>query len=315
MNTVDFIEKAKKIHGDKYDYSKVEYKKSKEKVCIICPIHGEFWQTPNMHLKGQGCKFCYYEKVSKRCRKKNSDFIAEMIDKYGNLYDFSESEYKTNKDKVKVICHKHGEFYIRPNDLISGYGCPKCGYELAANKERKTTEEFIEQAKEIHNNKYDYSKVNYINTHTKVHIICPIHGEFLQRPGHHLKGHGCPYCSKSKLESEVEKIFLDNSIKFVQKYSPSWLGKQHLDFYLPDYNVAIECQGIQHFEPVDFASKGRDNEFFKIVTERDKRKKIICDKNNIPIIYFHKFKKYYDSYDIESHNENELINLIYSHGK
>jgi hypothetical protein len=163
MNTEDFIKKAKQVHGDKYDYSKVEYKKSKEKICIICPEHGEFWQTPNMHLKGQGCKNCYYEKVSKRCKKTTESFVKEMTEKYGNLYDFSKVEYKTNKDKVIVICKKHGEFEIRPNDLISGYGCPKCGYEKNSKRFSKGTEKFIEESLHIHGNKYDYSKVEYVN--------------------------------------------------------------------------------------------------------------------------------------------------------
>ena len=130
MTVQEFTEKAKKVHGDKYDYSKVEYINNKTKVCIICPEHGEFWQTPDSHLRGRGCRQC---------------------------------SIKSMKDK-----------------------------------QRLSTEDFIEKAKEIHGNKYDYSKVDYVNSQTKVCIICPKHGEFWQTPLNHLKGKGCPDCYGNK---------------------------------------------------------------------------------------------------------------------
>lgn len=123
----EFISKAREVHGDKYDYSKVEYKGNKNKVCIICPEHGEFWQLPSSHLKGAGC--------------------------------------------------------------------PNC----SGNK-KYTTKEFIEKARKIHGDKYDYSKVEYVNSETKVCIICPEHGEFWQKPARHLMGQGCPNCWHIKKE-------------------------------------------------------------------------------------------------------------------
>ena len=110
-----------------------------------------------------------------------------------------------------------------------------------------TTEEFIKKAKHAHGDKYDYSKVNYIDCKTKVCIICPIHGEFWQTPQYHLNGCGCQVCKESKLEISLSKFLIENSIKFDYKKQFKWLGKQHLDFYLPEYNIAIECQGKQHF--------------------------------------------------------------------
>lgn len=149
-----------------------------------------------------------------------------------------------------------------------------------------TKEEFIEKSKVIHGDRYDYSRVNYKNNKTKVCIICPIHGEFWQRPNNHLSGQGCPYCNDSILEKEVEKILLENKINYINKCTSSklkWLERQHLDFYLPDYKIAIECQGIQHFEPRErFGGK----EEFVNTLERDKRKKEKCIENNINIIYY-----------------------------
>lgn len=122
-----------------------------------------------------------------------------------------------------------------------------------------TREEFIAKARHIHGDKYDYSKVEYKGMHTKVCIICPEHGEFWQTPHHHLKGCGCELCSESKLERKVKFILEENKIEnYKRQYRTSWLNKQSLDFYLPDYNIAIECQGEQHFLPVKhFGGKER----------------------------------------------------------
>jgi len=310
MTTEEFIEKAKKIHNNKYDYSKTEYKKSKEKVCIICPEHGEFWQTPNMHLRGQGCVKCYHKRVGERCKKNEDVFKSEMNERYGDIYDFSKVKYKNNKTKVLVTCKKHGDFLIRPNDLVSGYGCPECGKEKIGLSSRKTRDEFIAEAKLIHDSKYDYSKVEYKTSKEKVCIICPIHGEFWQTPNHHLRGHGCPNCNESKLEKKVRNYLTEYKIAFKTKKKFDWLNKQHIDFYLPEYNIGIECQGIQHLEPVDFASKGRENEYFKIVTDRDNKKRSACAEHFVPIIYYHEFPKYYGKYKLEAHNKEELINAI-----
>ena len=127
MTTEEFIQKAKAVHGDKYDYSKVEYVNSKTKVCIICPEHGEFLQTPEKHLIGRGCPACSRVTLARR--------------------------FSMGQDK------------------------------------------FIQRANEVHHGKYDYSQVVYINSHTLINIICPLHGVFCQDPSSHLKGCGCPTCA------------------------------------------------------------------------------------------------------------------------
>ena len=189
LTTEEFIRKAKEIHGDKYDYSKVEYVDNRTKVCIICPEHGEFWQRPNNHLMGNGCQKCIGKGLTQE------EFINEAREIHGDKYDYSKVEYKTKKDKVCIICPKHGEFWQIAQSHLSGHGCPKCAIEKAGETQRLSKEEFIKKAREIHGDRYDYSKVEYVNSQTKVCIICPEHGEFLQVPNAHLGGCGCPKCA------------------------------------------------------------------------------------------------------------------------
>ena len=190
LTTEDFITEARKIHGNRYDYSKVEYVNSATKVRIICPEHGEFWQTPNSHLTGRGCLKCSIIHVHNKQKSTTEEFIVKAKEIHGNRYDYSKVEYINGKINVCIICPEHGEFWQKPNSHLNGTGCPKC-----YGSTKKSTEEFIRQAQEIHGNKYDYSKVNYVNSGTKVCIICPEHGEFWQIPSSHLRGYGCPKCS------------------------------------------------------------------------------------------------------------------------
>ena len=271
-----FIKVAREKHGDKYDYSKVEYVDCRTKVCIICPEHGEFWQTPLSHLHTSGCPKC-----SKRYMDKEY-FIERAEEVYGKKYDYSKLDYVNEKTKVCIICPEHGEFLVNPRDFLSGHGCSRCAYELSAKKRAKTTEQFIEDAKKVHGSKYDYSKVDYINNESKVCIICPEHGEFWQTPAGHLQGYGCPICNESHLEKNVKNLLLENGIKFEQYKRFNWLGLQSLDFYLPEYNTAIECQGIQHFEEVEHfgGSKGLEEN-----KRRDRRKYQLCRENGVNIFY------------------------------
>lgn len=242
LTTEDFILKAKEIHGDKYDYSKVEYVNMQTEICIICPQHGEFLQVPRNHL---------------------------------NIH-----------------------------------GCPKCcktGIKLSK-------EEFIQKAKEIHGDKYDYSKVEYINAKTKVCIICPIHGEFWQIPNSHLNGNACNKCKLSHIECFVMNKLDELNIIYECQKKFDWLGRQSLDFYLPQYNIAIECQGIQHFSPKEFFG-GAKSYIDRI--QKDKRKYNLCKENKIKLLYFTNVnenlipKIYFDT--IYS-NENDLLNAIKEYG-
>ena len=200
-----FIEKATGVHGNKYDYSKVKFKTTKEPVCIICPEHGEFWQTPRSHMDGSGCPKCSYLKRTMQCTKTTEQFIKEAKETHGNKYDYSKVEYIDSKTKVCIICPEHGEFWQAPSSHLSGCGCRKC----SKNAQKKTTEQFIKEAKEIHGDKYDYSKVEYINNRTKVCIICPKHGEFWQTPESHLSGCGCRKCYKEGCQINPNEKFIN----------------------------------------------------------------------------------------------------------
>lgn len=281
MNTETFIIKANYIHNNKYDYSKVYYVNNKTKVCIICPEHGEFYKSPDNHLHGQGCPTC-----SSKKKLTTEEFIEKAKTKHDDKYDYSKTEYKNIKSKVCIICPEHGEFWQTPDNHLHGQGCPICKSNKLHNDRKNNINSFISKSREIHGNKYDYSKVNYINNRTKVCIICPKHGEFWQTPSDHISLHnrcGCPKCNESHLENDIRILLEKNNIKYEYQKRFKWLGKQSLDFYLPDYNIAIECQGIQHFKPVN--RFGGIDEYNKCIY-RDEIKYKLCIHNKIKIIYY-----------------------------
>ena len=162
-NTDDFIKKSKKIHGDRYDYSKVNYISSSDPVEIICPIHGPFTQIPSEHLRGSGCKKCGIERTAKSKASDKEEFIKKAKFIYGDKYDYSKVNYTTNKNEVEIICNKHNlPFTATPNQLLlKRKKCPKCSGII------RNTQDFINRAKEIYGDKYDYSRVNYINLRKK----------------------------------------------------------------------------------------------------------------------------------------------------
>jgi 5S rRNA maturation endonuclease (ribonuclease M5) len=195
--TQEFINEAINIHGNKYDYSKVEYINSKLKVIIICKVddHGEFLQDPNHHLfQKRGCPKCTkYGKIPQLKKEKlKEQFIINAIKVHGDKFDYSKVKYMNALSKVIIICKidNHGEFLQKPTQHLY-YGCPRCSKNM-----KKTNEMFIKDSIKVHGDKYNYSKVKYINALSKVIIICKIddHGEFLQIPNDHTHGSGCPKC-------------------------------------------------------------------------------------------------------------------------
>ena len=291
LTTQEFIERAKKVHGDKYDYSKVNYIDTTTKICIICPEHGEFWQKPENHLKGQGCRKC----ADKRNREIKSfsveDFIKKAKEIHGDKYDYSKVVYEGSNKKVCIICPEHGEFWQTPLTHVNGgCGCKECRKEFLHKKFKSNKEEFVEKARKVHGGKYDYSKVEYVNSHEKVCIICPEHGEFWQKPYAHLNGHGCPGCAESKLEREVNLFLTNKRIQFERQKTFEWLKRDKnmfLDFFLPEQKIAIECQGEQHFREGNWCKTREENKKqLKLNKERDLLKKTLCEENGISVLYF-----------------------------
>ena len=320
LTTKEFIKRAKEIHGKKYDYSKVDYDGLKKEVTIICPIHGEFSQIARSHINGCGCPTCsgrlFYRRSARNSSDKTSDkkgseitritreiFINRSVESHTRKYNYSKVEFSSSTEKVCIICPEHGEFWQKAYYHMRGGNCPKCVGGVKLKKE-----DFISKANEIHKCKYDYSKVDYKNYSTKVCIICPEHGEFWQTPNNHLFGAGCPACPQSNLEAEMRQFLIKNKITFKQEYSFEWLRhkrKLYLDFYLPEYNVGIECQGGQHFYPVDLFG---GEEYFEKSVERDLIKRDLCEKHGITILYFSKAHIDYPYDVIESYSD--LLNEI-----
>lgn len=194
-NKALFIENGNRIHGGKYDYSKVVYKNSKTPVTIICPTHGEFQKEPHSHISSKiGCPKCSGREVSDL-----KSFIEKANIVHGGVYDYSKAIYKNNKTKLTIICPTHGEVDQYPNLHLQGAGCKKCADENTGLKNRHTLESFAEKAREVHGQRYDYSKVKYVGMReTKVTIICKQHGEFSQYPQSHISGQGCPKCGDER---------------------------------------------------------------------------------------------------------------------
>lgn len=185
LTTEEFIQKAKNIHGNKYDYSETKYVNSKSKVVIICKKHGKFLQQPSNHLQGKGCRKC-------SCNLSQEEFILRCKKVHGNKYDYSNTIYLGQNFSIDIICPTHGIYKQRAYNHLIGNGCFKC-----AKNRKLDLAEFIARANKVHNNFYNYNKVNYKNSISKIIIICPIHGEFLQNPQDHLTGYGCTKCSNN----------------------------------------------------------------------------------------------------------------------
>jgi len=273
LTTEEFIKKSKEKHGDKYDYNISNYINRRTKIKYICPTHGIIEQYPYIHINGISCPLCF-----NNGKNNIKNFIQKSNEIHNNKYNYDKVVYKTAKTKVIINCPKHGDFEQKPNDHLSGYGCIICSGKY--NKK----DEFIINSNKIHNNKYNYSKVNYTNNKTKIIIICSEHGEFKVRPDNHIQGNGCPICSRSRGEIEIKKILEHNNIKFeTQKKFDDCknIFSLSFDFYLPEKNICIEYDGEQHYKPIDFF--GGINKFNE-QQKRDKIKNEYCKNNNIHLI-------------------------------
>ena len=243
-----FIEKSKLIHNGIYRYGLVDYKSYNEPVKIICQHHGVFEQTPSSHLSGRGCGKCYNEfRRGMGGKYTLSDFIKKANKVHNNKFDYSKVILPKNmsKDKVIIICPTHGEFAQSPQCHLSGDGCSKC-----SNKYKKTLKEFLEIAKEHYGDRYDLSKVDYVNNQTPILIKCPIHGWIYIYPRGFLNGNGCSLCTSSKGENRI-RGFLDRcKIHYITEYQiPNYSFRY--DFFIPGMKLLIEYDGPQHFIPIE----------------------------------------------------------------
>lgn len=244
--TPEFIEKAKRVHGLKYDYSLVNYTVSKVNITIICPIHGKFLQKPNTHIQGAGCQQCSVLRVADFHRGSLEEFILKAVKVHGDKYDYSKIVYSNSIVKVPIICKVHGVFLQSPSQHLS-YGCVKCRDVFNSVNLKDTQEEFIAKALKVHGGKYDYSLVNYVKSNIKVEIVCSGHGVFYQMPYSHLNGQGCKSCSVvGPSNGEIELSDFISSLVGTTLSDRTVIKPFELDCFIPSKKLGIEFCGIYY---------------------------------------------------------------------
>lgn len=279
LTTEEFIERSKKIHGNKYDYSKVDYLSMNKKVIFIID-NVEYLQTPSKHLLGR-CPESTKTKILT-----TEKFIEKSKKIFGNKYDYSLVEYINSQTKVKIIYN--GLVYEQiPNNHLKGFKCE--------NIKGLTKEEFISKSKDVHGDKYDYSLVDFKNVRGEIKII--YNGlVYTQLAYLHLEGK-CPRGTEDKVskgEHFISCFLTNNNIKYVRQH---WYSDCRnilplpFDFYLTDYNILIEYDGRQHFESVDLFGGKEGFERRKI---NDNIKNKYCEKNGIPLLRISHFENVED---------------------
>ncbi len=276
----DFIRKAVKVHGDRYDYSLVDYNDYLTEVKIICKLHGPFLQTVGVHLKGSSCQQC-----SKNvCKLKRMDTIENFIIKannvHGNRYNYDDVIYEGSKKKVIINCQIHGQFSQQPANHLIGHGCYSCGLEIITKSHSRTHDEFITISSSVHNNLYDYSLVDWENKKDgKIIILCNIHGQFSQNPQSHIKGSRCPkcilcpscglwrtlgrlcvYCKPKNQNKLYQKTKEMEIVKFLKQNLPD-------NDFIHNKSVSSDCTGTHLFPDILF-----DLIFYNLIIEIDEHK-------------------------------------------
>jgi DNA-dependent RNA polymerase auxiliary subunit epsilon len=304
LNNDIFIQRAKEMHGDKYDYSLVKYTGSKNKLKIICKEHGIFEQIAGDHYRF-GCKKCARQIVANKLKKNTNYYIEKHKKIHGERYDYSLVNYINNKTKIILVCPKHGRWETVPASM---HGCHNCSIEESALRYAWTTEKFIEEAKKIHGNKYDYSQVIYKNNSSKIIIGCAVHGFRKQRPSKHLRNGGCDLCSPTHLLTTEE---------FIQKAKKTHGDKY--DYSLVNYinnktEIKIIClnHGVFEQKPASHLI-GNGCQICK-ESKGERKIRLYLKNNKKNIQYQHPIRKI-GIFDFISYNKNQGIFAIEYNGK
>lgn len=234
----DVLIKFKKIHGELYDYSHMDYKSRLTKVKIVCKEHGDFLQTPAAHMRGQGCPEC--GKLKRRLNKRISfeDFELRAKEKHGNKFIYDKKSYIDIKTPFAIECSEHGRFLQSPKVHLKGCGCPGCGNKSTSIKLSLTPQEFLKRADDVHGDKYLYYKSNYVNNRTPIIITCKIHGDFSQKPNYHLLGNGCPKCggtNKLSIEDFIDRSNFIHDFKYDYSKSKYVNSKNKIEIICPKH--------------------------------------------------------------------------------
>lgn len=284
--TEEVIKKFKLQHGDKFDYSRVEYKSAKTKVIVICKTHGEFLITPNNHITGYGCAKCHGRGFTSEEKLQNFLKKAEEIHCNKYIYD----KVSITDAKLTITCPTHGDFLQSKLNHITGKnGCPDCAKKQRGLATRLTVEEFISKSRKTHGNKYDYTRAAYTGAHNKLLVTCKIHGDFTITPVNHWSnGVGCPSCFATKSsvgERTIRDWLVANSIQyecqktFKDLYFRSKNSKLKYDFFLHDLNILIEYDGEYHYKPISYSKEINPEEQLAITQARDKLKTEYAARN------------------------------------
>jgi G:T-mismatch repair DNA endonuclease (very short patch repair protein) len=251
-----FIERSAEVHEGKYDYSKVIYVRAQEKVEIICPTHGSFWQVPDSHSRGAkvGCPACGRGRCrpigfSQRLTQEN--FLNQCKKEHGEVYSYDKTIYTGKMNVVSITCREHGDFEQKAENHKNGAGCPTCGIVKAHNHFRATTEEFIEKAKKIHGDLYDYSKTEYKGKSHPVLITCKVHGDFTlgMAQWHYLhmtSCTGCPKCSNSGTSMQEQELaaFVKSLELTILENDRTIIKPYEIDIVVPELKIGIEYNGL-----------------------------------------------------------------------
>jgi hypothetical protein len=209
INTSEFVARANIIHNNKYSYPDL-YVGYQVKICIICPIHGAFNQTPAAHLFGKGCLDCGFIERANKSRGSYDDFVRRATVIHNGKYIYPDAQAYINiRTKLNIICPIHSNFTQRPDQHLAGAGCIKCGHIKTAEAIVISYEEFVKRSRTAHNETYNYPDTNYIDNATPIGIECPIHGIFKQQPKSHWDGSGCPECFRIKYSKTTEQFIED----------------------------------------------------------------------------------------------------------
>jgi hypothetical protein len=235
-----FVEKSNEIHGQLYDYSLVRYQSYNLPVQIICKSHGAFFQRPGVHLRGGGCPNCAMKVRSAKGRTTQDDFVQKALEVHDGFFDYSSVAYETTHKPVIIICPEHGPFEQRPSNHLQGEGCPACA-DLYRGQQKKAAraENLIEDFQRVHGDRYDYSKVNYTDSRTKVEIICPAHGSFKVTPANHLQGIKCKECALENRPDYIDARVMNDPSYAARKGFLYLLRVAHPQRSLPFFKVGI----------------------------------------------------------------------------
>ena len=324
----EFFEKFNSVYTEEerenYSFNKLELKGNKDTIIVTCNKHGDFPTTPYVFLNHHGCKRCSVEKIMQDRKITVEEFIKRSKENHKDengepLYDYSKvKELNSLDDIIEIGCKRHGWVKQKASNHLYGCGCIKCAWDKWSKKRTKSHEQYVLDCEKVHG-KGRYIYLNkYTGKNNPIIFQCTKCGRIttISANSHLNNKSGCSFCIKSKLERNIQVFLENNNIKFIPQFPI--INRQSLDFYLDDYNLAIECQGSQHF------SNNHFKEGLDILIKRDVRKYNYCRENGIKLIYYtepklltsdlinnKKFGNIYQSDNIFS-NLDELLSKIKS---